>query len=79
MLAEKIGGTSVTYHPPGLWEMQWASKIGKGHGDVLSSPQLYTFWKTNRPPRAGSLRAAEEMSAYAKRQSTSTPLQALSF
>jgi hypothetical protein len=81
LLAEKIGGPSVKpYQPPGLWEIAMGNpKYEQGHGDDLYRRSLYTFWKrTVPPPSMVAFDAAERNVCLAKRQSTSTPLQALS-
>jgi len=81
LLAEKIGGPSVRpYQPPGLWEIAMGNpKYEQGHGDDLHRRSLYTFWKrTVPPPSLVAFDAAERNVCLAKRQSTSTPLQALS-
>ena len=54
-------------------------KYEQGHGDDLHRRSLYTFWKrTVPPPSMIVFDAAERNVCLAKRQSTSTPLQALS-
>jgi mono/diheme cytochrome c family protein len=81
LLAEKIGGPSVKpYQPPGLWEIAMGNpRYEQGHGDELHRRSLYTFWKrTVPPPSMVAFDAAERNVCLAKRQSTSTPLQALS-
>jgi hypothetical protein len=81
LLAENIGGSSVKpYQPAGLWEIAMGNpKYEQGHGDDLHRRSLYTFWKrTVPPPNMVSFDAAERNVCLAKRQSTSTPLQALS-
>jgi hypothetical protein len=81
LLTEKIGGPSVKpYQPPGLWEIAMGNpKYEQGHGDDLHRRSLYTFWKrTVPPPSMVAFDAAERNVCLAKRQSTSTPLQALS-
>ena len=81
LLVEKIGGPSVKpYQPPGLWE---EIAMGKphyeiGHGEDLHRRSLYTFWKRTVPPPTMMLfDAAERNVCTVRRQSTSTPLQAL--
>jgi hypothetical protein len=81
LLAEKIGGPSVKpYQPAGLWEIAMGNpKYEQGHGEELHRRSLYTFWKrTVPPPSMITFDAAERNVCLAKRQSTSTPLQALS-
>ncbi len=81
LLAEKLGGPSVKpYQPAGLWEEIAAGKphYDQGHGDDLHRRSLYTFWKrTVPPPVMVAFDASERNSCVVRRQSTSTPLQAL--
>ncbi len=81
LLVEKIGGPSVKpYQPPGLWEEIAMGKpvYDQGKGEDLHRRSLYTFWKRTVPPPAMILfDAAERNVCTIKRQSTSTPLQAL--
>ena len=81
LLVEKTGGPSVKpYQPPGLWEELVSGKpnYGQGTGDDLHRRTLYTFWKrTVPPPSMVTFDAADRSYCTVKRQSTSTPLQAL--
>jgi hypothetical protein len=81
LLVEKIGGPSVKpYQPPGLWEEIAMGKpsYGQGKGDELHRRSLYTFWKrTVPPPVMMTFDAADRSNCAVRRQSTSTPLQAL--
>jgi hypothetical protein len=79
LLAEKLGGPSVKpYQPDGLWESAWGGKYEAGHGDDLHRRSLYTYWKrTVPPPVMIAFDAAERNVCVVRRQSTSTPLQAL--
>jgi hypothetical protein len=79
LLAEKIGGPSVKpYQPDGLWEVAWGGHYDQGHGDDLHRRSLYTYWKrTVPPPSMVTFDAAERSYCLVRRQSTSTPLQAL--
>jgi mono/diheme cytochrome c family protein len=80
LLVEKIGGPSVKpYQPPGLWEIAMGNpKYDMGHGAELHRRSLYTFWKRTVPPPAMiAFDAAERNVCVVRRQSTSTPLQAL--
>jgi hypothetical protein len=80
LLTEKIGGPSVKpYQPGGLWEIAMGNpRYEQGHGDELHRRSLYTFWKRTVPPPSMTVfDAAERNVCLAKRQSTSTPLQAL--
>ena len=80
LLADKIGGPSVKpYQPPGLWEIAMGNpKYEQGRGDDLHRRSLYTFWKRTVPPPAMlAFDAPERNVCLVRRQSTSTPLQAL--
>lgn len=80
LLVEKLGGPSVKpYQPPGLWAIAMGQPVyDQGHGDDLHRRSLYTFWKRTVPhPAMVTFDAAERNVCVAKRQSTSTPLQAL--
>jgi hypothetical protein len=80
LLVEKIGGPSVRpYQPPGLWEIAMGNpKYEQSHGDDLHRRSLYTFWKRTVPPPAMiAFDAPERNVCVVRRQSTSTPLQAL--
>jgi hypothetical protein len=81
LLVEKLGGPSVKpYQPPGLWEEIAMGKpsYGQGRGDDLHRRSLYTFWKRTVPPPAmTTFDAADRSYCTVRRQSTSTPLQAL--
>ena len=79
LLVEKVGGPSVKpYQPDGLWEVAWGGHYDQGHGDDLHRRSLYTYWKRTVPPPAMvTFDAAERSYCVVRRQSTSTPLQAL--
>lgn len=81
LLAEKIGGPPVRpYQPAGLWEeiAMGKPKYDQGTGDDLHRRSLYTFWKRTVPPPAFTIfDAAERNVCTIRRQSTTTPLQAL--
>ena len=80
LLVEKLGGPSVKpYQPPGLWAIAMGQPhYDQGHGDDLHRRSLYTFWKRTVPhPAMVTFDAAERNVCVARRQSTSTPLQAL--
>ncbi len=81
LLVGKIGGPPVRpYQPPGLWEEIAMGKpsYGQGKGDDLHRRSLYTFWKRTVPPPAMmTFDAADRSYCTVRRQSTSTPLQAL--
>jgi hypothetical protein len=81
LLVEKLGGPSVKpYQPAGLWEeiAMGRPRYDQGKGDDLYRRSLYTFWKRTVPPPAMvTFDAADRSVCAVKRQSTSTPLQAL--
>jgi hypothetical protein len=81
LLVEKLGGPSVKpYQPAGLWEeiAMGRPRYDQGKGDDLYRRSLYTFWKrTVPPPSLTTFDAADRSVCSVKRQSTSTPLQAL--
>ncbi len=81
LLVEKLGGPSVKpYQPAGLWEeiAMGRPRYDQGKGDDLYRRSLYTFWKrTVPPPSMTTFDAADRSVCSVKRQSTSTPLQAL--
>jgi mono/diheme cytochrome c family protein len=81
LLAEKIGGPAVKpYQPPGLWEeiAMGKPKYEQSTGDGLYRRSLYTFWKRTVPhPAMVTFDATERAVCVVKRQSTSTPTQAL--
>jgi len=77
---DKVGGPSVKpYHPDGLWQMTMGGgQYQVGKGDDLYRRSLYTYWKrTVPPPSMMTLDAADRSYCVVRRQSTSTPLQAL--
>ncbi len=83
LLNTKIGGKWVKpYQPPGIWK-ELANQIGEnkyrpGKGPDLYRRSLYTYWKrTIPPPVMLTFDASERAVCVLKRQSTSTPLQAL--
>jgi len=85
LLDKTVGGPSVKpYQPDGLW----AETIGGGGGSLSKYVQdegskiyrrsIYTFWKrTVPPPSMMTFDAASRDICAVKRQTTSTPLQAL--
>jgi hypothetical protein len=80
LLVEKQGGPSVKpYQPAGVWaEAMGSPKYDQSTGDDLYRRSLYTYWKrTAPPPDMLTLDAAERSACTVRRQSTSTPLQAL--
>ncbi|HEX4795372.1 MAG TPA: DUF1553 domain-containing protein [Humisphaera sp.] len=80
LLAEMLGGPSVfPYQPDGFWDVAMGKpKYEQSHGGDLHRRSLYTFWKRTIPPPAMvTFDAAERSICTVRRQSTSTPLQAL--
>ncbi len=83
LLIDKIGGKWVKpYQPPGIWK-ELANQIGENKyrpskGEDLYRRSLYSYWKrTIPPPVMLTFDASERAVCVLKRQSTSTPLQAL--
>jgi hypothetical protein len=80
LLVERQGGPSVKpYQPDGLWEVAMGNpKYDRGKGPDLYRRSLYTFWKrTIPPPTMTTFDAAERNVCLVRRQTTTTPLQAL--
>jgi len=82
LLVNEIGGPPVRpYQPDGLWKEQAtrnAVKYVQDSGDKLYRRSIYTIWKrTTPPPAMMSFDTSERNLCIVKRQSTSTPLQAL--
>ena len=80
LLTEKQGGPSVyPYQPDGLWnEAMGRPNYPRSRGPDLYRRSLYTFWKrTAPPPTMVTFDAADRSNCAARRQATSTPLQAL--
>ena len=84
LLSDEIGGPSVKpYQPEGLW-LQIASgnqplkKYIQGHGKDLYRKSMYTFWKRSLPPPSMiAFDASTREQCQVRRQTTSTPMQAL--
>ena len=80
LLNRTIGGPSVKpYQPAGLWEAAGTGKsYSQDHGDKLYRRSLYTFWRrTAPPPSMLTFDALTREVCTAKRETTTTPLQAL--
>src|SRR5690606_15485205 len=80
LLVRTIGGRSVKpYQPAGVWEDAGTGKsYTQDHGDKLYRRSLYTFWRRTAPPPAMlAFDATTREVCTAKREVTSTPLQAL--
>ncbi len=83
LLVEKIGGPSVkTYQPEGLWSKTHFSRLLVNYepdqGDKLYRRSMYTFIRrTAPPPTMTVLDASDRSMCIVRRQTTSTPMQAL--
>jgi len=80
LLNRAIGGPSVKpYQPAGLWEQSGTGKTyTQDHGDKLYRRSLYTFWRrTAPPPSMLTFDATTREVCTARREVTTTPLQAL--
>jgi hypothetical protein len=80
LLVEKQGGPAVyPYQPEGLWnEAMGRPKYNQSKGPDLYRRSLYTVWKRTAPhPQMTTFDAADRSVCTVRRQSTSTPLQAL--
>ena len=80
LLSTKIGGPSVKpYQPDGLWEQSGtASHYTQDKGEGLYRRSLYTFWKRIvPPPNMVIFDAPTREVCTARRETTTTPLQAL--
>jgi hypothetical protein len=80
LLVSKVGGASVKpYQPAGVWEDAGTGKsYSQDKGEKLYRRSLYTFWRrTAPPPSMLTFDATSREVCTAKRETTSTPLQAL--
>jgi hypothetical protein len=80
LLVPVIGGPSVKpYQPPGVWEdAGTGKKYVQDTGANLYRRSLYTFWRrTAPPPNMVTFDATTREVCTAKREITTTPLQAL--
>jgi hypothetical protein len=79
LLVEKIGGPPVKpYQPEGLWEEKSGASYDRDKGEGSHRRSLYTFWKrTSPPPAMMTFDAANREVCVVRRQTTTTPLQAL--
>jgi hypothetical protein len=80
LLTRRVGGRSVKpYQPAGLWEQAGTGKTyTPDTGDRLYRRSLYTFWRrTLPPPSMLTFDAVSREVCTAKREVTTTPLQAL--
>jgi hypothetical protein len=80
LLSAKIGGASVRpYQPEGLWEEAGTGKhYVQDKGEGLYRRSLYTFWRRTAPPPTMLIFDAPSREVCtARRETTTTPLQAL--
>ena len=80
LLSRRVGGASVKpYQPEGLWEQSGTGKTyDQDRGEALYRRSLYTFWRrTSPPPSMTTFDAVSREVCVARREVTSTPLQAL--
>ena len=82
LLVRDFGGPPVKpYQPAGLWKelaTRNATEYVQDHGDKLYRRSMYTIWKrTTPPPAMMNFDTPERNFCTVRRQSTSTPLQAL--
>ena len=80
LLKPSVGGPSVKpYQPAGLWnEAGTQHNYVQDHGDKLYRRSLYTFWRRTLPPANMTVFDAPTREfCKARRETTSTPMQAL--
>jgi uncharacterized protein DUF1553/uncharacterized protein DUF1549/concanavalin A-like lectin/glucanase superfamily protein/cytochrome c len=80
LLVRKVGGRSVKpYQPEGLWEEAGTGKsYTQDHGEALYRRSIYTFRRrTAPPPSLLAFDATSREVCTARRERTTTPLQAL--
>jgi uncharacterized protein DUF1553/uncharacterized protein DUF1549/concanavalin A-like lectin/glucanase superfamily protein/cytochrome c len=80
LLSPRMGGASVKpYQPRGLWEESGTGKTyAQDKGEKLYRRSLYTFWRrTAPPPTMLTFDATSREVCTAKRETTTTPIQAL--
>lgn len=80
LLVQTVGGPSVMpYQPAGLWEEAGTGKsYQQASGDGLYRRSMYTFWRrTAPPPSMLAFDATSRETCTARRETTTTPLQAL--
>jgi hypothetical protein len=79
ILDGSIGGPPVKpYQPPGLWEEKSGLAYERDRGAGSHRRSLYTFWKrTSPPPAMLTFDTTTREVCAVKRQTTTTPLQAL--
>ncbi|MFO0911699.1 MAG: DUF1553 domain-containing protein [Pirellulales bacterium] len=80
LLVPTVGGPSVMpYQPAGVWEEAGTGKTyHQSQGDGVYRRSLYTFWRrTAPPPNMLTFDATSRETCTARREVTTTPLQAL--
>ncbi|MEM9365463.1 MAG: DUF1553 domain-containing protein [Planctomycetota bacterium] len=80
LMVQRVGGPSVKpYQPAGLWKESGTGKrYTQSQGEGLYRRSLYTFWKRTAPPPAMlTFDATSRETCTARRELTTTPLQAL--
>lgn len=80
LLVRKVGGPSVMpYQPSGVWEEAGTGKsYSQAKGEGLYRRSMYTFWRrTAPPPSMLAFDATSRETCTARRETTTTPLQAL--
>ena len=80
LLVRKVGGPSVMpYQPSGVWEEAGTGKsYSQAQGEGLYRRSMYTFWRrTAPPPSMLAFDATSRETCTARRETTTTPLQAL--
>jgi hypothetical protein len=80
LLVRQVGGPSVRpYQPEGLWEESGTpARYVQDKGEGLYRRSLYTFWKRTAPPPSMLIFDAPTREVcLARREATTTPLQAL--
>lgn len=80
LLSSRIGGPSVKpYQPEGLWEQSGTGKhYVQDKGEGLFRRSMYTFWRRTAPPPSMLVFDAPSREVcLARRDNTTTPLQAL--
>ncbi len=80
LLTSRLGGPSVRpYQPAGVWEEAGTGKhYAQDKGESLYRRSLYTFWRRTAPPPSMRIFDAPSREVCtARRETTTTPLQAL--
>ena len=79
LLVPRVGGPSVKpYQPPGLWEEKSGASYVADDGEGLWRRSLYTYQKrTSPPPAMTTFDAGAREVCTVRRQTTTSPLQAL--